>query len=173
MAFKRSHIEKWAAAEFPGETVVSYAVTGTWAAAGFMVPTAGAGNLHLSGPGLGDERRRDLVERLGLDPDGSFTGHQTTFLLLTDRQLVLGSRSALNRPKDVLHAAPADAATVYWFDADTGSGNRFRHFLTVFGDGRWRSDRSGLTALGRVLKASNADEFVAALGDRAVEATGV
>ena len=138
-----------------------------------MVPTAGAGNLHLSGPDLGDGRRRDLVTSLGLDPDGSLAGDQTTFLLLTDRRLVLGKRSALNRPKDVLHTAPADGVTVYWFDADAGSGNRFRHFLTVFGDGRWRSDRSGLTALGKVLKSSNADEFLEALGDRAVEATGV
>jgi hypothetical protein len=173
MALKRSHFEKWAAAEFPDETFVSYAVTSTWKAVGFMVPTGGAGNLHISGPDLGDGRRRDLVQRLGLDPNGGFPGSQTTFLLLTDRRMVLGARSALNRPKTVLHTAPVDGVTVYWFDADAGSGNRFRHFLTVFGDGRGRSDRAGLSALGRELQSSNADEFVEALGDRAIEATGV
>ncbi len=56
--------------------------------------------IHRSGPEVGAIRRQRLAERLGLDPEGGFPGWGTTFLLLTDRQLVLRTRSAArNRPR--------------------------------------------------------------------------
>ena len=164
MAFKQERLEGWAAAAFPGEQFVSYVVTG------LGTPNL-TGQSRTSGTG-GDQRRQDLVQQLGLDPEGDAgAGHTTTFLLLTDRRLALGTRSSVrNRPSDLLHSASIEGVRVHWFDHDAGGGNRQRHFVTEFGDGRWRADFSGLTALGRPLK-SNAEHFIEALGHRAVEAS--
>ncbi|MEQ8842710.1 MAG: hypothetical protein RIB98_17140 [Acidimicrobiales bacterium] len=162
MAFKRAQVEAWTTSTFPGERLVS------------LVPTGqGNGNAgYYNSPE--DRRRRLLVEQLALDPDGiTGAGYGTTFFVLTEQRLALGTRSSVrNRPKDLLHSAPVDGVRVWWFDHDAGAGNLHRHFVTDFGDGRWRADYTGLAALGRRL-GSNADDFVAALGERATEATGV
>lgn len=172
MAFKRAHVEKWAAEALPGETVVSYVVTSTFTPSGPSFVAGGSIIVHTRSPDLGDRERSDLITQLGLDREQRLqVRSQATLLVLTDRRLVLVSRSAFNRPKDILHSGPADRIRVHWFDHDAGSGNRFRHFITEFGDGHWRSDRSGLSALGRDLKVSNADDFVRALGGRAIEVT--
>ena len=170
MAFKRTHVEKWAATALPGETIVSYVLTTTFTPGGFGVVAGGAIVVHTNGPDVGDDRRVDLREQLGLDPEKRIDVRKTTNLLvLTNRRLVLATRSARNRPKDIVHAGPAEKARVHWFDHDAGSGTRLRHFIIEFGDGYWRTDRSGVTALGRTIKANNADGFVAALGSRAIE----
>ena len=172
MALKRAHVEKWAANALPGETVISYVVTSTFTPSGPAIVAGGWILVHTRSPELGDEQRSDLITHLGLDREKRLqVQSQSTLLVLTGRQLVLATRSALNRPKDILHSGPVEQIRVHWFDHDAGSGNRFRHFVTEFGDGHWRSDRSGLTALGRDLKASNADDFVSALGDKAIEVT--
>ena len=118
----------------------------------------------------GTEAIRDLVQQLGLD-DANKVGFMvsTTFLALSDQRVFYGSRSSVrNRPKDLLHEAPASAFTVHWIDDDTGAGNRFRHLLLDFGEGAWRSDRLGLTALNRDLsRHSNLHEFFEVLGERA------
>lgn len=165
--FKRRHLEQWVRDTLSDTQVVSYVVTGTG-----TPTTAQPGS---QAPPGGDVRRKKLVELLGLDPDGQVgVGSATTFIVLTARQLTLGTRSSVrNRPKDLLHAAPAESARVVWFDHDAGGGNRFRHLVTAFGDGRWRSDFTGLTALGRKLSSSNADPFITALGNRATESTDV
>jgi hypothetical protein len=165
-------VEKWAANALPGETVISYALTSTYTPSGPGILVGGWILAYARSPELGDNRRSDLITHLGLDREKRLqVQSESTLLVLTDRQLVLATRSALNRPKDILHAGPAGRIRVHWFDHDAGSGNRFRHFITEFGDGHWRSDRAGLTALGRDLKASNSDDFVSALGDKAIEVT--
>ena len=170
MALKKAHVEKWAATELPGEAVLSYTATSTFTPTGPSVVAGGAILVRTGSPELGDGRRVDLREQLGLEPANQVHADSTaTLLVLTDRRIVLATRSARNRPKNVVHSGPVDKIRVHWFDHDAGSGNRFRHFLTEFGDGYWRSDRAGLTALGRTLKASNADDFVIALGDNAIE----
>jgi hypothetical protein len=159
MAFKREHLVEWLASEAPGETLVSYAVTGFGGVAG-----TNPGSGLTAGSSSGIERREAFAESLS-----PATHHirDTTFHALTDRRLILGTRSGMrNRPKDRLHSAPIEQVTVHWFDDDEGGGNRFRHFVTDFGDGTIRSDRSGLTVMGRATK-SNADAFLEALGDRA------
>jgi len=158
MAFKREHLESWLATEVAGDTLVSYVVT----QAG-RVDTGQTGTTA----NHGDRQRDAFAETLDLEfPYGS--GWNSTFYALTNRQLLLGTRSGMrNRPKELLHRAPIEQVTVHWFDHDEGSGNRFRHFVTDFGDGTGRVDRSGLTALGRQVKSSNADHFLDALGEHA------
>ncbi len=177
MAFKRANVEKWTETAAPGERFVNYVGTGQNAAPTLTHVTTGsdATVVHSSEADLGDNRRLALSDSLGLDRGRQLEqGKATTFYALTDRQLILGTRSSVrDRPKEMLHAARLDDVEVHRFDHDhdAGSGNRNRHFVTLVGDGYWRGDRTGPTALGRELKASNANDFLAALGNRAVEAT--
>ena len=169
MAFKRQHLEEWTAKTLPGERVVSYVVTGQRGASYTQASSTGPVRTHKVG--LGDDRRTALADALGLDPEEKVGYLELeTFYVLTDRQLILGKRSWRNRPKELLHTAPLEAVRVHWFDHDGGAGNRYRHFVTEFGGGAWRGDRSGLTALGREVTSSNADDWVQALGERAIEA---
>lgn len=159
MAFKKEHVEKWIAEKFPGERLVSMVSSGLWSA---------STNRHIRNPG--DMRRTELAESLGLDQELKIPWyHDATFYALTNKQIILGTRSGfLNRPKDILHAAPLEGLIIYWFD-DNNKPNIARHFVTVFGDdsGKWRADKTGLTALGRPIKSSTADEFIQALGSHA------
>ena len=161
MSFKREQVEKWVARHCPGERFVTYVVTSTRSGG-----SVGSGARIEQVSVDGDSQRNALATSLGLDPDDRLqVPHEDTFVAITDRQCVLGSRSGFrNRPKEVLHAAPVDRVRVWWFDDDRGP-NQFRHFVTDFGDGSWRSDRTGLTALGRELTSSNAHEYVDVLGE--------
>jgi hypothetical protein len=161
MAFKHEQLSGWLAEQALGETLVSYTVTSFG-----QVSSSNPGSGVTSSSSSGIARREAFAESLGAERSYS-SGYNSTFSALTDQRLILGSRSGVrNRPKDVLHSAPVDEITVYWFDDDEGAGNSFRHFVVDFGDGTIRSDRAGLTMLGRPTK-SNADDFVEALGDRA------
>ncbi len=162
MAFKYEQLPGWLVTQAPGETLVSYVAT----AFGTM-SSAGVGSSVTPSSSSGMSRREAFAE--SLDSEQTYrSGYNTTFYALTDRRLFLGTRSSVrNRPKDVLHSAPISGITVYWFDDDEGGGNVFRHFVTDFGDGTIRSDRTGLKVLGRATK-SNAEHFIDALGDRAV-----
>ena len=161
MAFKHEQLTGWLATQAPGESLVSYVVT-SFGQVGSSNPGSGV----TSSSSSGIDRREAFAA--SLEPERPLSGgYNTTFYALTDRRLILGTRSGVrNRPKDVLHSAPVDDITVYWFDDDEGAGNSFRHFVADFGDGTIRSDRAGLTMLGRPAK-SNADHFIEALGDRA------
>lgn len=172
MAFKRQWVEDWVGEHAPGERLVSHLVTATWK--GFYVTgTFKAGamagqraeQLTLKGEAAFNER----IQALGLDPNLQVAPMvDASFFALTEQRLLFGSRSGMrNRPKDLLHAAPVGSVTVYWYDHDEGAGNRFRHLLVQFGDGRWRAERSGLSALGKDLTdTSNAYHFAQALGSR-------
>ena len=161
MAFKHEQLSGWLAEQAPGETLVSYVATGFG-----QMHSAGVGSSVTPSSSSGIDRREAFAESLGAERSYS-SGYNTTFYALTDRCLILGTRSAVrNRPKDLLHSAPVEGITVYWFDDDEGAGNSFRHFVADFGDGTIRSDRTGLTMLGRPTK-STADPFIEALGDRA------
>ena len=161
MAFKHEQLSRWLAEQAPGETLVSYAVTSFG-----QTSSAGVGSGVTPSASSGIDRREAFAESLGAERAYS-GGYNTTFYALTDRRLILGTRSGVrNRPKDLLHSAPVDGITVSWFDDDEGAGNSFRHFVADFGDGTIRSDRAGLTMLGRPAK-SNAEAFTEALGDRA------
>jgi hypothetical protein len=157
MAFKKEHVEKWLAEKFPGEILVSMVSSGLWTA---------TSDRRIRN--WGDQRRTELATSLGLDQELKISHfYDATFYALTETQIILGTRSGfLNRPKDILHAAPLDGLVIHWFD-DTNGPNRARHFVTIFGDGKWRADKTGLTALGRPLKNSTADEFIQALGSYA------
>ncbi len=172
MAFKREHVEQFVAQHAPGERLVTYLVTSKRGASFSQNVGVGSASVVVTRSiDLGDERRIDLYEALGLDPDRRVgEGQQDTFYALTDRQILFGNRTSLrNHPKDLLHTAPADGVRVHWYDdAQAGSGNSFRHMIIEFGDGAWRGDRAGLTALGRKLKSINVDEFFEVLGDRAI-----
>ena len=88
MAFKHDQLPAWLATHAPGERLVSYTATGIRV------------HEHEGSSPLGDRQRAAMVKSLGLD--APYLGG-TTFWALTDRQLVLGSRSAMrNRPKDLL-----------------------------------------------------------------------
>lgn len=164
MAFKRDLLEDWIRLSFPGETLVAYTVA--TAAGG-----SEEGSRHATSGVDGDRERDELRLQLGLaDAAKVVAGESTTFLAVTQTQLVVGSRSSVrNRPKDLVVAAPLTDVGVHWFDAG-GGPNSFRHWVIDLGGGSWRTDRTGLKALGRETKtATAADEFVAALGDRAVQ----
>ncbi len=157
MTFKKEHVEKWLAEKIPGERLVSMVSSGLWSA---------STNRHIRNSG--DQHRTELATSLGLDPELKIPHfHQATFYALTENKIILGTRSGfLNRPKELLHAVPLEGLIVHWFD-DTNEPNIARHFVTVFRDGKWRSDKTGLTALGRPIKNSTADEFIKALGSYA------
>lgn len=164
MAFKRGLLEDWIASNFPGETLVGYTI---------CIAAGGSeqGTRHSTSGVDGDERRDQLRLQLGLADGAKVTaGESGTFLATTHTRLVVGSRSSVrNRPADLIVAAPLTDVRVHWFDA-TASSNWFRHWVIDLGDGRWRTERTGLKALGRDTKiAPVADEFVATLGDRAVQ----
>ena len=162
MAFKHEQLSGWLADRAPGETLVSHTPTGFG-----QVNSAGVGSSVTPGASGGIARREAFAESLGAEQKYS-SGYNTTFYALTDRSLILGTRSGVrNRPKDVLHSAPVGGITVYWFDDDEGGGNSFRHFVADFGDGTIRSDCTGLTMLGRPLKSSKGKQFIDALGERA------
>jgi hypothetical protein len=170
--FKHELLGPWLAEHAPGDRLVSY-ITTTTKGIGYSGPAPGSTTSRSTGsPERCDQARSDLADSLGLDEERSVgRGYLDVFHVLTDRQLVIGSISSFRqRPKDVLHAAPLEEVRVHWFDCDSGAGTHFRHFVTVLGDGSWRSDKTGVKAMGKVLKAaSRVDEFVAALGDRAIE----
>ncbi len=166
MAFKKEHVEKWLAEKFPDEKLVSMVSSGLWA-----TNYSGPSGSHTSRfRDSGDKGRTELAESLGLDQDLKLSPfHSATFYALTENQIILGTHGGfLGRPKDILHAAPLKGLVIHWFD-DTNGPNRARHFVTIFNDGsgKWRADKTGLTALGRPLKNSTADEFVKALGSHA------
>jgi hypothetical protein len=170
MAFKREHVEKWLAEKFPGERLVSMVSSGLWAASYSAPGTSGSFSSNHRNPG--DQRRTELAASLGLDQELKIPFfYQSTFYALTETKIILGTRGGfLGRPKDILHVAPLEGLVIHWFD-DTNDPNRARHFVTVFGYGsdKWRADKTGLTALGRPLKHSTADEFIKALGSHAKE----
>lgn len=164
MAFKEGLLAGWIESNFPGETL-----------AGYTVATASGGSeqgtRHSTAGVDGDDQRDQLRIRLGFADDAKVTvGESGTFLAATQTRLIVGSRSSVrNRPKDLIVAAPLTDVRVHWFDA-TVSSNWFRHWVIDLGGGRWRTDRTGLKALGRETQiAPVADEFVAVLGDRAVQ----
>ena len=92
----------------------------------------------------------DLVRTLGYtDEDRAGAGVGNTFYLLTDQRFILGSRaSTRNRPKTLVHSASRSAVRLHWFDDPEGS-NQSRNFIVEFGDGTYRSDKMGITLLGR------------------------
>jgi hypothetical protein len=166
MALKAELCEAWVEAQAaPGERYLTYVVTSTNAPTN-PAPVGSRTGMTFSGA----EAVRDLVRRLGLnDADKVGWGVSSTFLALSDRRVLYGSRSSFrDRPKDLLHEAPASGFAMYWVDDDTGAGNRFRHLLLDFGEGAWRTDRIGLTALGKDMShRTNLHEFFEVLGDRA------
>jgi len=164
MAFKESLLEDWIGSRFPGETVVAY--TTATAAGG-----SEEGTRHATSGADGDDRRDELRIELGfLDNAKVGAGIGNTFFAVTQAQMVVGTRSGVrNRPADVVAAVPLADARVHWFDSTEGP-TWWRHWIIDLGDGQWRTDRTGLKALGRATKAaSTADDFVAALGDRALK----
>lgn len=169
MAFKSELCAAWVAERSePGEQFVSHVVAAT------RTPTnpAPVGRERDGLRFTGTEALRAVAERLGLRDDDKVGFMVTeTFLALTDRRVFYGSRSGFrNRPKDQLHVAPGADFSVHWIDDDIGAGNRFRHLLLDFGGGAWRTDRIGLSALGKDLSASsNVHHFFDALGERARE----
>lgn len=175
MGFRREWVEGWLReVGEPGEHLLSHAVTAMWKGVSLRPGTSTLGGGGLSAEVLKLEGEEILVRRtegMALDPDRAVAPlSHATFLALTDRRLLLGSRSGFrNRPKDLLHAAPLDGVRIHWFDHPEGAGNRFRHLLIEFGDGAWRADRSGLSALGKDLTGtSNIHHFFGVVGDRAV-----
>ena len=107
-------------------------------------------------------RTPQKVGHPGLTSSFAFSGAD----LIRERAAQLGL--AEEDKVGLLHEAPASEFAVHWVDDDIGSGNRFRHLLSDFGQGAWRTDRIGLTALGRDMGAStNTEEFFSVLGDRA------
>lgn len=164
MAFKEEHCQAWLGEHAPGETLVSYLVTQTWA----PQKTHGVGmdtNVHFSGT----EIIRNKAAELGLADDDKVGQFQDrTFLALTTDQIVYGSRNWRDRPKHFLHAAPAGDFQVHWVDEDYGAGTHVRHLLLDFGGGAWRTDRVGLRAMKQdTAKKHNVEPFFAELGDRA------
>lgn len=174
MAFKREWVEDWVASVAPGERLVSHVAAAMWTPMAVTAVPDGnpwtsdlrAGNVHFKGDDVMDRR----IAEFGADPARAVAPMiDVGFYALTDRRLLLGSRSSVrNRPKDLLHAAPAGQVTVFWFDSMETGRNLFRHLLVDFGEGYWRRDRTGLEVLGKDLRAtSNVDHFFAALGPRA------
>jgi len=176
MAFKQEWVDEWTAAVAPGERLVSYLVAAMWTPI-VVTETAGGSTWHSGHRAksldiTGDATMDQHIAELTTNPDARVAPMTSAvFYALTNQRLLLGSRSsARNRPKDLLHHAPAEQVIVHWFDHDETAGNRFRHLLVDFGDGRWRRDRTGLTAMGKDLRStSNVTEFFEALGDRARE----
>lgn len=170
MAFKGEQCEAWVAEQAPGERFVSYLVTGTGTPTN-PSPVGMRSGMTFHGP----EALRELAAQRGLD-DAHKVGFlvESTFLALTDQRVLYGSRSSLrNRPKDLLHAAPSSGFSLTWVDDDRGAGNRFRHLLIDFGDGAWRIERTGLTALNKDLSGhTNVHHFFDAVGDRVHELAG-
>lgn len=167
MAFKGEDCMAWVEAQAaPGERFVSHVVTGTRTSTN----PAPAGRLRTGLTFSAAEAVRDLAQQRGFD-DADKVGFmvESTFLALTDQRVFYGSRSSFrDRPKDLLHAAPAADFALHWVDDDLGSGNRFRHLLLDFGDGAWRIERIGLAALGKDQShRTNVHHFFEALGDRA------
>ena len=166
LTMKREHIEEWLAGEFPGESLVSHVL-----ASQFSPQYSAPGSHTISSGDFGDRERASVIESMGLDPDKKVGFlEESTVYALTDRQLCIASRGGFrDRPKELLHAGPREGLKVYWYDGRVEAGNQFRHFVIVFADGTWRGDRTGIKVMGRTPKASNADHFIEALGDAAVE----
>ncbi len=146
--FKAKHLQRWIDEHAPGETVVAHHPAVSLSVGGFVVP--GTAGIAISAEDRGADRRIDLVRSLGYtDEQRAGGGAENTFYLLTDRRFILGSRSSTrNRPKDLVHSAPRSAVRLHWFDDPDGS-NRSRNFIVEFGDGTYRSDKMGITLLGR------------------------
>lgn len=164
MAFKEEQCREWVEEHAPGEALVSYLVTQTWApqnthAAGMNT------NMHFAGAQVVQDRAADLglVEenKVGMFED-------KTFLALTGDHILYGSRNWRDRPKKLLHTAPASDFQIHWVDEDYGAGTHLRHLLLDFGGGAWRTDRVGLRAMKQdTAKKHNVEPFFAELGDRA------
>ncbi len=167
LTMKRERIDEWVARDFPGETVHSHLLANQFSPQ-YSAPTSHT----ISSGDFGDRDRAAFVESLELDPEkkiGSLA--QFTVYALTDRQLCIATRGGFrDRPKELLHAGPLEGLTVHWYDGRVEAGNQFRHFVSVFADGMWRADRTGVKTLGRVPK-TNAHQFTEALGAAAIEVT--
>ena len=164
MAFEEEHCRVWADEHAPGEPLVSYLVTQTWA----PQKTQGVGmdtNMHFSGA----EVIRDKAAELGLVEENKVGQFQEkTFLALTSDHILYGSRNWRDRPKHLLHSAPASEFALHWVDEDYGAGTHLRHLLLDFGGGAWRTDRVGLRAMKKDVTArNNVEPLFAALGERA------
>ena len=164
MAFKEEQCQAWVAEHAPGEHLVSHLVTQTWApqnthAAGMNT------NMRFSGA----EIVNDKAAELGLAEENKVGQFQEkTFLALTQGRILYGSRNWRDRPKKLLHAAPASDFAIHWVDEDYGAGTLLRHLLLDFGGGAWRTDRVGLRAMKQdVATKHNVEPFFAALGERA------
>ena len=169
MAFKRELCKAWVQERIGGgDQFVSYVVTST------RTPLKPQVGMNSTMKFNGREIIRERTTELGLAEENKVGQFVTeTFLALSDERVFYGSRSFFrNRPKDLLHEAPASDFAIHWVDDDVGAGNRFRHLLLDFGGGAWRTDRIGLAALGRdQSKATNLDEFFSALGERSHQIT--
>lgn len=164
MAFTEEHCRVWVGEHAPGEQLVSHLVTQTWAPQNTHAVGMNT-NMHFSGT----EIIRDKAAELGLNDDdkvGLF--EDKTFLALTRGLILYGSRNWRDRPKKLLHSAPADDFAIHWVDEDYGAGTHLRHLLLDFGGGAWRTDRVGLRAMKQNTAAKhNVEPFFAALGERA------
>lgn len=164
MAFKEEQCRAWVGEHAPGEHLVSYLVTQTWAPQNTHAPGMDT-NLHFSGAEVVGNRAAEL----GLVEEGKVGRFEDrTFLALTQGLVLYGSRSWRDRPKRLLHSAPASDLTIYWVDEDHGAGTHLRHLLLDFGGGAWRTDRVGLRAMKQDVAAKhNVGPFFTALGGRA------
>lgn len=164
MAFSEARCREFVGEHAPGEPLVSYMVTQTWAPQN----THGAGmntNMTFSGT----QHIRERATELGLVEENKVGQFQEkTFLALTEGRILYGSRNWRDRPKALLHSAPGDAFAIHWIDEDYGAGTHLRHLLLDFGGGAWRTDRVGLRAMKQdVATKHNVEPFFATLGGRA------
>jgi hypothetical protein len=111
------------------------------------------------------------VARRGLDPARRVHGRTQNALVLAGGRLVGIGMGGLLRPapKEVILDVAADGIAVEWFD-NSSAGNAFRNWIIDLGDGRFYASATGIRILGkRTQMADQADEFAAALGERARE----
>ena len=163
---KPERVDEWVARDFPGETLVSHLL-----ASQYSPQYSAPGSHTISSGDFGDSQRVEVTRSLELDPDKRVASpKEFTVYALTDRQLGVATRGGFReRARELLHAGPREGLTVYWYDGRVEAGTQFRHFVFVFADGTWRSDRTGVKALGKVPKDNNAHPFTEALGSAAVE----
>ena len=164
MAFDEERCRGWLGEHAPGEHLVSYLVTQTWAPQNTHAP-----GMDTTTNFSGTEVVRATASELGLVEEnkvGLF--EERTFLALTGGRILYGSRNWRDRPKKLLHSAPVSELTIYWVDEDYGAGTHLRHLLLDFGGGAWRTDRVGLRAMKKDVAAKhNVEPFFTALGGRA------
>lgn len=170
MGFKQNDVEKWIAQHAPGERLAGYTAASCQADPTFRIEVTDHSAIFAGGGhGPGGARRSEIVRELGFSGDSRVgPTYEVVFYALTDQQFLVGSRSSVrNRPKDLIHAAPRDQVNVHWFD-DGERPTECRHFVIDFGDGHYRSDKTGLTVLGKTTDADAlSTALLAELGDRA------